>query len=60
MSTASQQILAAFDALPTAERDAVMAELLNRHPVGAGDLPDAAFVELAGELFLTYDADEAV
>lgn len=59
MSAAAQQLLAAFDALPAAERDAVMAELLTRHSLAAGDLPDAAFVELAEELFLAYDAEEA-
>jgi hypothetical protein len=59
MSTAAQRLLAAFDALPADERDAVVAELLIRHPVGAGELPDAALVELAKERFLAYDAEEA-
>ena len=59
MSTAAQQLLAAFDALPPDERDAVVAELLIRHSVGAGELPDAALVELAEERFLAYDAEEA-
>lgn len=59
MSTAAEQLLTAFDALPVADREAVVAELLTRHPVGAGDLPDAARVELADELFRAYDAEEA-
>lgn len=59
MSAAVQQLLAAFDALPAADRDAVVAELLLRHPPGGGGLPDAAFEELADELFRTYDAAEA-
>lgn len=59
MSAAAKELLAAFDALPDIDREAVVAELLTRHPVGAGDLPDAAFEELAEELFLTYDAAEA-
>lgn len=59
MSAAAQDLLAAFDALPDADRDAVVAALLTRRPVGASDLPDAAFVELADELFLAYDAAEA-
>ena len=59
MPTAVQQLLAAFDALPDEDREVVVIELLTRHPVGAGELPDGAFVELADELFRAYDADEA-
>jgi hypothetical protein len=59
MSTGAQQILAAFDALPDDERDTVLAELLTRRPIGAGELPDQALVEMAEELFLSYDAAEA-
>jgi hypothetical protein len=59
MSAAALRLLAVFDALPDAEREAVLAELLVRHPVGAGELPDAALVELAEERFLAYDAEEA-
>lgn len=59
MSDTAQQLLDAFDTLPDDEREAVVAELLTRHPVGAGDLPDAALVELADELFRAYDAEEA-
>jgi hypothetical protein len=59
MTTAARQLLAAFDTLPDDDREAVVAELLNRHPVGAGDLSDAARVELADELFQAYDAEEA-
>jgi hypothetical protein len=59
MTAAVQELLTAFDALPAAERDAVIEALLLRCPAGAGDLPDAAFEELAAELFLSYDASEA-
>lgn len=59
MSTAVLAILTAFDALPDAEKDAVVAELLARRPVGVGSSPDAAFEELAEERFLAYDAGEA-
>jgi hypothetical protein len=59
MSDAAQQLLAAFDALPEAVREIVIAELLTRHPVGVGDLPDVARVELADELLRAYDAEEA-
>lgn len=59
MSAAAKELLAAINALPDADREEVVAELLTRHQAGVGDLPDAAFEELAEELFLTYDAAEA-
>ena len=59
MSQTARQLLTAIEALPDAERETVVAELLTRHPVGAGDLPEAARVELAGELYRSTDAEEA-
>ncbi len=59
MTDGAKQLLVAFEALPETERVAVIAELLTRHPVGVGDLPDAALVELTDELFRVYDAEEA-
>lgn len=59
MSAAAKQLLAAFDALPADEREAVAAELLTRHPVGAGELHDKTLVEMADELFRTYDYEES-
>jgi hypothetical protein len=59
MSTAAKRLLAAFDALPDDDREAVVAELLSRQPAGAGELPDTALVEMADELFRSYDAKEA-
>lgn len=59
MTVAARELLTAFDALPADERDAVIEALLLRRPVGAGDLPDAAFEQLADELFQSYDAAEA-
>jgi len=59
MSTTVQNFLTAFDALPATERDAVVTELILRCPVGERDLPDSAFDELAEELFLSYDVEEA-
>ncbi len=59
MTVAAQELLTAFDALPAYERDAVIDALIRRHPAGAGDLPDAAFEQLADELFQSYDAAEA-
>ena len=58
MSTAAQQLLSAFESLPDDDREAVVAELLSRHPVGAGELSDDALVEMADELFRGYDAEE--
>lgn len=59
MSAAAQTLLAAFDALPDADREVVVNELLSRHPVGAGELPDVTLLEMADELFQVYDAEEA-
>ena len=59
MSAAARELLIAFDALPEPDRDAVISELLLRYPTGTGGLPDAAFEELAEELFQTYDAVDA-
>lgn len=59
MTTAARHLLTAFDALPDIDRDAILGELLLRHPVGGGDLPTEAFDELADELFESYDAAEA-
>jgi hypothetical protein len=59
MSGVARELLDAFDRLAADERAAVVAELLARYPVEAGPLPDAAFDELADELFRAYDAAEA-
>lgn len=58
MSTAARDLLSAFDALTPQEQQEVAAEILRR-TAPAGDLPDAAFDELAAELFRGYDAEEA-
>ena len=59
MSTAVQELLAAFDALPAGEKDAAAGELLMHRHLGAGDLPHAGSEALSDELFLTYDIAEA-
>ena len=59
MSRAALDLLAAFDALPVTERDAVVTELLTRHRAGGDDPSDADLAALADELFLTFDAAEA-
>lgn len=56
--TATQELLTAFDALPDAEGEAVLVELLRRRPTGGGDLPTETFEELADELFRSYDVAE--
>ena len=58
MSIVALEVIAAFDALPDAERDIVAAELLARYPAGGGEYSDDAFVEMANEVFLMFDAAE--
>jgi hypothetical protein len=58
MPPQARDLLDAFDALPAEEQRQVAAEILRR-TAGADDLPDAAYHELAVELFLGYDAREA-
>jgi hypothetical protein len=58
MSEAASDLLRAFDALPPAEQNQVAAEILRRWTPN-GILPEAALDELAGELFRSYDAEEA-
>ena len=57
--TAARDLLAAFAALPPDEQQQVVAEMSRRAISGTGDLSDAAFDELAAELFRGYDAEEA-
>ncbi|HJT76502.1 MAG TPA: hypothetical protein VJ739_04805 [Gemmataceae bacterium] len=58
MTATARKLLAAFDALPPEEQQEVAVEILRRTGA-AGDLPEAALDELAGELFRGYDAEEA-
>jgi hypothetical protein len=58
MTAIARKLLAAFDGLPPDEQQQVAAEILRR-TAAADDLPDAAFDELAAELFRGYDAEEA-
>ena len=59
MSIVALQVIAAFDALPDAERDAVAAELLGQYPSGTGEISDDSLIGLADEVFLMLDAAEA-
>ena len=59
MSAAAQELLTAFDALPDADRDAVVTELLVRRPVGTGACPTRPSRSFPGNLFAAYDAEEA-
>ncbi len=60
MSDAVQKLLDTFDALPAAEQHQAALEILRRIPTSSqGDLPEAALVEAADELFRALDAEEA-
>ena len=60
MNPAVQQLLDAFDALPAADKHRAAVEILRRTSSPAeGDLPEAALVEAADELFRALDAEEA-
>ena len=58
MTTAASQFLTAFDALPLAQQHEVAIEILRRTATNE-DIPEAALEQVAGELFDTYDAEEA-
>ena len=59
MNASVQQILDAFDALPELEKHEAAIEILRRVPPTVGDLPESTLVEVAEDLFLALDADEA-
>ena len=60
MTSAGQQLLESFDALPEADRHRAAVEILRRAlPAAAGDLPESALVAAADELFRALDAEEA-
>jgi hypothetical protein len=60
MTTAVQQLLNTFDALPEADKHQAVVEILRRVSVPVeGDLPESALVEAADELFRALDAEEA-
>ena len=57
MIATAQELLAAFEALPTCEKKQVTDELLRRS-WDDGDLPETSLNEIAAELFRSYDAQE--
>ena len=60
MSSAVQQLLDSFDARPEADKHQAAIEILRRVvPEAEGDVPEAALVEAADELFRALDAEEA-
>jgi hypothetical protein len=60
MTTPVQQLLNAFDRLQEAEKHQAAVEILRRVSAAVeGDLPEAALVEAADELFRALDAEEA-
>lgn len=54
-----QQILDSFDALAEADKHRVAVEILRRDPLIHGDVPEAALIEAADELFCALDVEEA-
>jgi hypothetical protein len=58
MIATANELVAAFDALPAEERKRATETLLRRW-CGEGEIPEAAYDELADELFRRYDAEEA-
>jgi hypothetical protein len=60
VTTTVQQLLQSFDALSEADKHRAAVEILRRvWPVGNGDVPEAALVDAADELFRALDAEEA-
>jgi hypothetical protein len=60
VKNAVQQLLESFDALLEADKHRAAIEILRRVlPAAEGDLPEAALVEAAEELFRVLDAEEA-
>src|SRR5262249_22769730 len=60
MTTAVQQLLNSSDALPEGDKHQAAVEILRRVSVPVdGDLPAAALVEAADELFRALDTEEA-
>lgn len=59
MSNAARKFLDTFDALPPAERQEVVLEILRRTAVAEHEFPeDRDLVESADAVFLAYDQDE--
>lgn len=58
MTAFARKLLAAFDALPSAEHRQVAAETLRRS-VATGDLPEEGLHELAAELLRGYGEEAA-
>jgi hypothetical protein len=58
MSTNTREVLSAFEKLSAAEKHEVTVEILRRSAQDP-DLPEPALAQLADELFLRYDAEEA-
>jgi predicted HAD superfamily phosphohydrolase len=57
MTTAVQQLLNSFDALPDADKHAATIEILRRISA-KGDVAESTFVEVADELFSRLDSEE--
>jgi hypothetical protein len=58
MTKAAQDLLNVFDALPPTDQHEV-AMAIFRRSAPKEDIPESAFEELANELLLSYDSEEA-
>jgi hypothetical protein len=59
MNAAVQQFLDSFDALAEADKHRVVVEILRRESTIRGDVPEAALIEAADELFRALDSEES-
>ena len=59
MTTPVRQLLDAFDALPDADKHQAAVEILRRLGPAEGDVPEAALLQAADELFRALDGEEA-
>lgn len=60
MSESVTHLFDLFDALPEADKQAAVAEILRRCPLGEADIPAEGLDALAGELFAALDAEAIV
>jgi hypothetical protein len=59
MTAAVLQLLESFDALPEADKHRAAVEIVRKVlPAADGDVPEAALLETADELFRGLDAEE--
>jgi uncharacterized membrane protein len=57
MTTKARDVLKTFETLSPADQQEIAVEILRRR-AGTGEISEAAFNELADEVFCAYDAEE--